>query len=169
MVLTIPVGVPYSALQKIVLPFGRHIWMSVCAILIVVILAIYILKCFKWYNRMDHNPNNANTNPIFDIINIFLGASIARMVLNNYLRCIFAVWMLSTLVLRNAYQGSLFNFLQAQIRTQAVDTIAKIIEYNYTLYATPVISYALSESTPGVRNQLSIVVNFQRWRIINQK
>lgn len=115
MVLTILVGVPYSALQKIVLPFGRYIWMSVCAILIVVIFAIYIIKCFKWYNHMDNNTNTRNSNPIFNIINIFLGASIARMVLNNYVRCILTFWMLTTLVLRNAYQGSLFNFLQAQI------------------------------------------------------
>lgn len=91
---------------------------------------------------------------LLNMTNVFLGGSMTQ-VMNWNARRIFAVWLLSSLILRNAYQGSLFNFLQSQVRQQPVDTIAKIIEFNYSLYVTKATSDVLIERTPKLRTQLS--------------
>lgn len=38
--------------------------------------------------------------------------------------------LFSTLILRNAYQGSLFDHIQSQIEARPVDTLAKVSQYN---------------------------------------
>lgn len=74
----------------------------------------------------------------------------------NSARVAFGIWMFSTLILRNAYQGSLFKHLQSQIQSRPVDTLAKISELNYTLYVIPVIYDIIHANNPNLRKQLSL-------------
>lgn len=61
------------------------------------------------------------------------------------------VWMFSAMILRNAYQGSLFDHLHSQVQSRSMDTLAKITQFNYTLYVTPIIYNILKKTNPNLR------------------
>lgn len=133
----IPIGVPYTALEKIAIPFTVVVW-----ILIVLIFAI-VCHLFKVGQS------------ILDVINIFLGGGVSQEPRAFKPRFILLVWMFGALILRNAYHGALFEILQSQIRYQPVDTTDRIVEYNYTFYVSPVAYDMLYHGIPILRNQLS--------------
>lgn len=139
-----PVSVPYSSLRKIQMPFDVAVWIW---ILIALVVAIF----FTYYRI-----GRSRLTSFFDVINIFLGGPIVQMPDRVSIKFALGMWMLATLVLRNAYQGAMFNFLQAQIRSDAVDTLAKVQSYNYTIYVLPIVFNVLNASMPQLRSQLSI-------------
>lgn len=47
-----------------------------------------------------------------------------------------ATLLFGTLVLRNSYQASLYKFLQTQEPTQLLDTIDKLMQHKYNIYAS---------------------------------
>lgn len=53
----------------------------------------------------------------------------------------------------NAYVGSMFDFLQAQVNERHIDTIEQVVELNYTIYAAPAPYDILYFSKPQVRQQ----------------
>lgn len=139
-----PAGVPYSSFRKIQMPFTAAVWMW---ILVAVAVASLLTV---------HRINRSRLTSWFDVINILLGGPIERVPPHNALKIALAIWMLSTLILRNAYQGAMFNFLQAQIHDDQVDTVEKVVLFNYTVYALPLVFGILNFSAPSLRSQLSI-------------
>lgn len=138
-----PIGEPYSEYAKIILPFEWPIWISICALFIVTILTIYVLE----YVKCPCLPGR-NSSTILNMINIFLGGGVPQIVKRNSARMFLIVWLMSSLILRNAYQGSLFNFLQSQTRIRPEYTLEKIIESDYPVYA---ISEVIFENIPKLR------------------
>lgn len=148
----IPKGMPYATFAKIVMPFSRIVWISILSTVILAILLIILTKNIPFIDwQYDSHPGL-----LLDVLNTLLGGSIVKTPIRNYARVGLAVWLLATLVLRNAYLGSMFKFLQAQILAIPVDTIEKIIEYNYTVYAVPMIYTILYDIEPRLQNQLCI-------------
>lgn len=63
------------------------------------------------------------------------------------------LWLLATFVLRNVYLGALVDLLAGQIDEDPVDTIERVIQYNYTIYCTPATYEMFYRSMPRIRNQ----------------
>lgn len=140
--MVIPASVPYSSLKKIQMPFDTAVWIW--------ILIAFIAALFFTYHRI--NPSRLTS--FFDVINIFLGGPIMQMPQRSIIKFALSVWMLATLVLRNAYHGKMFNFLQAQLYAQPVDTLAKVEHFNYTIFVMPIVYEVLSYNMPQLRPQL---------------
>lgn len=149
-----PVGIPYTSLQKIILPFSLWVWIYILIAFILVLCTIRLMKF-------------PLSRAYINVISIFMGGTIPvnDMPQRNYARLAFAIWMFSTLILRNAYQGSLFEHLQSQIEARPVDTLAKISQYNYSLYVSPFIYNIINASHPNLRKQLSFEVQNKRQSI----
>lgn len=155
----IPKGLQYTSLQRILLPFQSIVWLL---ILVIVLGALKFIMLFTLHFKQSRSflfgPNNYT--PFLNFINIFLGGAITRPPQRNFARTILSIWILGSLILRNSYQGSLFNFLQTQKPIQLVDTINKIAQFNYTLYTMPTVFEMMYEGAPKIRKQLSVIIYF---------
>lgn len=149
-----PMGIPYTSLDKIAMPFTSGVWM---AILIVFFLAVITMVLIKNIVCPSKSASTRHTNKgysalILSIINTLLGGSTVQTPNRHYARLGFIIWLFSTFILRNAYLGSMINFLQAQIYSQPIDTVEKVIRFNYSIYAVPAIHDVLYESSPALRS-----------------
>lgn len=90
---------------------------------------------------------------VFDVLGTFLGHPLTKMAFRNNTIFGMILWLLTTFVLRNVYLGSLFNILAAQVNEDPVDTIARVIQHNYTVYSTPAAYAKLYATVPRIRNQ----------------
>lgn len=139
----LPMGVPYTSLQRISMPFFYAVWIG----LLVTFVVVFIV------HRMIFGQS------FFDEIQIAVGGTINRIPAGIRARLLVASWMLTSLILRNAYQGALFDILQAQIRYQPIETVEDVIRFNYTIYCTVTVCKRLEEGLPHLQKQLSVHAN----------
>lgn len=115
-----PMGVHYTPLEKILLPFSTDVWI----LLIIAVLVVFAID--YWF--FDQS--------LLESVRILLGGEILRMSFSNGSRLILGTWIITLVIVRSAYQGALFDILQAQIQYQPIETIADLARYNRTIYAT---------------------------------
>lgn len=151
-VITHMTQIPFTSIDRLLLPFEPIIWIILVYTLAFTLSVIYtILICCG--DRQSFVFGRANHTPFLNTINILLGGSIMRPPTRNFARTILAFWLLGTLVLRSSYQGALFDNLHSRKSAQTLDTLDKLIECNRTIYATPQIFKILYEVSPHVRNK----------------
>lgn len=71
-----------------------------------------------------------------DFFDYSLGGSIFHIAIpvRNFARTILMIWLLSTLILRNAYQGKLYDNLRGNQRNQPYYSLNSLFESNLRLY-----------------------------------
>lgn len=73
-----------------------------------------------------------NRTPIMNMLNVLIGNVIANRNINYgsyigvFARSLFLLWIFFWLVVRNSYQGSMFDFLQNQREESLYDTTEKV-------------------------------------------
>lgn len=122
-----PIGIRYTALEKILLPFSTDVWIS----LIIAILTVFAIDYWFFGQSM------------FEGVRILLGGEILRLSFTNCCRLILGTWIIALVIVRSAYQGALFDILQSQIRYQPIRTIADVIRFNRTIYCSETICQLL--------------------------
>lgn len=137
----VPIGVPYTSLQKIYLPFSLPVWLW--------LLSAYGIAFLFSLLRMHSSMS------FFNITSIILGGGVGDEPQQFNARFLLLVWMSTTLILRNAYLGVLFDLLTGQVHHQPVDTFARIKQFNYTFYATPYVTSLMRDIFPALQDKLS--------------
>lgn len=135
-VFVIPPGKPYSSLAKLFFPFKSEVW--ICASSTFLAMAIWILAVNRISKEKCYFVVGSNNDaPILNLLSIILGGSMTTHQLprRNFARTILGILLLSTLILRNAYLGNLFNFLQTQRRMEPL--------HNQDIYDSDVTMYVL--------------------------
>lgn len=75
------------------------------------------------------------THPALNVLYAFFGLGQTILPRRSFARFLLMVLILFSLIIRTAYQGKSFEFLQQDMRKKDVQTIAELLEKNYTLYA----------------------------------
>lgn len=151
-VFTIPHGPPYTPLEKLVLPFKPLVWLCVSIVTgVALILIIYLSRCSKKWQ--DFVFGEKNRTPFLNYINITLGGVITHEPVRNFARFILMIWMLSSLVLRGSYTGALFSFIQSQRSAIEIDSLEKLIEYNFSIYSSKQMLRLLEIGSPHLSNK----------------
>lgn len=147
-----PVGLPYSSMARIAMPFSDIVWMCT---LIATLFTFAFLYLSKILNRsIDRRSENWNFSVIFELIESSLGNSMPVKILNTFNRSGLTIWLLGTLVLRHLYLCSLFDLLQMRITERPVDSIERLIQSKFKIYCSPAAYDAISHSIPELREQL---------------
>lgn len=133
----LPISPPYTPLEKIGLPFALAVWIWTFVTL------LFIICCRIFNFGM----------PILDVISTMLGGGVVQEPSTFNPRFVLLIWLSVTLILRTVYHGVLFEILQLQVRGPRIDTLDKIVEYNYTFYASPVAYDMLYHGVPALRPQ----------------
>lgn len=68
------------------------------------------------------------------MLSIYLGNTIHNLSEKNFIRTIFAFWMIGCVVLRNCYQGSLFQLFRTPKLIPSPNTLNDLIDENYRFF-----------------------------------
>ena len=120
-----------NSFEKLLSPLQTSVWLMVLLTFsfgIVVIMTLNIkfkfLRKFVYGERVHH--------PITNLFAALIGSSQPVLPQMNFSRFILMMFMILCLVIRSVYQGSLYKFLQSDGRHKEPQTIAELIEKEYT-------------------------------------
>lgn len=144
----VPPKRPFSSLERLLKPFTIVLWVGTSFILIFSFLTVFILK-FSSNSCKNFVYGKGISYPGLNIINITFGGSLPRTPNRNFARFIMMVFTTGYLVLRNAYQGALFNFITSNNTNVEVETLNDMFERNFTFYVMDISKYFI-EHIPSV-------------------
>lgn len=117
-----------TSYEKFFRPFTVNTWFSICLMFGFSAIFIIILKLTK---RKTRNFIIGTTDtPFFDMISIFLNHPIARPATRTFARTLTIHWILLSLIISAAYQGTLFQYLQG-IDKIPIYTINELVNKGY--------------------------------------
>ncbi|XP_055842727.1 uncharacterized protein LOC129909678 [Episyrphus balteatus] len=115
-VVAIPQGQPLSSFQRLTKPFKYIIWSCLCT-------SVLKVKDFVF--------GPLNTIPFTNLVNVFFGGPVTVL---PFARYILLIWLLYTMVLRNAYSGELYMMLQDSSSTTTLKNVEEMVSKNYTFW-----------------------------------
>lgn len=118
----VPLGRPYTSFEILSKPFQFYVWMS---LVVVFVSAIFIISIV-----FDTTTLRATLN----LISVSLGNAQTRLPRESSARILLMAVLMFTLVMRSLYQGSVFRFMQLDLRHKQVETIDEMIEEGFTFY-----------------------------------
>lgn len=122
----------YSPLTRLTAPFQFRTWIVICLILIASMIVILLTKKLSRKWRHFYIGGRMNRTPILNMWNSVLGMPIANQRITrernfgNFARTLTILWIFIWFIIRNAYQGSLYTYLQGHRLTSPYDTVEKI-------------------------------------------
>lgn len=160
---TAPHGPPISPFVKLALPFQPLVWLCIVIIFAATIAVNIYVSCGS-KQRRDFVLGAKNQHPLLHFINMSLGGVVTQLPIRNFARTIFTIWLIGSLVLRNIYQGALFNLIQSQKPALEFTTLEQLAEHNFTIYASVQTLRILELGSPHLRKKL--VFSFNSNKII---
>lgn len=95
------------------------------------VLVIFVVKCRS--RRIQNFVFGRNVNfPMLNMVNIMFGGALNILPRRNFARFLLGMFMLYTIVIRNAYTGTLFRFLQTSASNRDIISINQLIKGNYS-------------------------------------
>lgn len=162
LIVVVPIGEPYSSLEKLLKPFGVFTWQVVITFLVSAIVFISYVKIKTRASiRSFIFGRNANSE-YFNTFVAFLGQNIPdqRVPLRNFARTLFCIFMLYGLVIRSSYSGALFKFLKTDnIRKPHAKSIDEMVERNFKFYMQIPTEYLVREFTKVYKQRVVIRPN----------
>lgn len=123
-------GQSLTSFQRFHKPFQSEIWFFISLTFVISIVVISIIKCQKREVRNFVFGRNVK-NPILNMTNVLLGGPMIILPKQNFARFLLTLFLIYTLVIRNAYTGALFRFLQLDARNEKVKNMDEMLKQNY--------------------------------------
>jgi hypothetical protein len=130
-------GKMLSDFEKLLQPFDSTVWLMLLAIFVTAISVTIFLNAKKLQKYQSFVYGSDIKYPLNSILVAALGGSHHKLPKRNFSRFLLMMFLVLCLVLRNAYQGSLYKFLQSEERKKTADTIDDIVEQEYEFYISP--------------------------------
>lgn len=149
----IPPGKPYTSLEKLFFPFDTIIWAYTSVLFAVAIFVIIWTKLIA-KRRREFLIGRQNDAPFLNMINVCFGGVMNLMPKRNFARTMLLIWILSSMIIRNAYQGTLFSFLRGEQRNRPLYTLHDIFEgSNVRIYVWRARFQELYDNVPIIRHR----------------
>lgn len=139
----VPRGKQFTAFQKLFMPFRYIIWTCLISLFAIGLCAIVALR-FDLQRRV-FVVGAQNPTPYLNMIAVFLGVSMTVLPRRNFARFLLTVWMMGCIVLRNAYQGSMFQFMSNSKSAPVVNSLDDMLANNYSLLVRKELFYLFDQ------------------------
>lgn len=119
-------------LTRLLAPFQTSVWISILLLMAVAIFLILLTKQLSPRHRHFIIGGRVNRTPILNMINSLMGNVISNRQMTHwtyfgtFARTLTMLWLFFWLVVRNSYQGSLYEFLQSQRIESPFETVEKV-------------------------------------------
>lgn len=131
-----PPGFEFNAYEKLILPFDEDTWFWI-GITFASAFALIIVMRFARTEVRDFLFGTNVSTPALNVLAAFFGCSQIVCPGRNFARFLLMAFILFSLVIRTAYQGKMFEFLQKEIRKPTVDSLEEMLDDNFTFWVRP--------------------------------
>lgn len=129
----VPPGEDYTEYEKLFLPFDVWVWYLIVFTFAVSFTTIFILNFTKPGVKYFVYGKNVQT-PSLNVTMIFFGISQIVVPARNFARYLVMVFIMYCLIIRTAYQGKMFEFMQKNMTQAGVQSVDELIDRNFTLH-----------------------------------
>lgn len=120
-------GIRLSPVENLYMPFDFETWISLFSSFAVGIFSITVVKmCSSKVMAFVFGRNNDD--PILNMAQIFFGIGLVKISGQDFARYLFMMFTLFCLVMRNAYQGKMFEFITGDLRHPKAETVQDIFD-----------------------------------------
>lgn len=131
--IAIPPGEEFNGYEKMVLPFDVWTWIWIGITFAIAFSIIFALR-FTRSSVSSFVIGRGTLTPVLNLVRAFFGISQIVCPERSFARYLLMMFILFSLVIRTAYQGVMFEFLQKEMRKPTVTTIDEAIDQNFTFY-----------------------------------
>lgn len=131
--ITMPPGEELNGYERMILPFDEPTWMWIGITFGSAFATIFVLR-FMRPEFVNFVIGKSIASPALNVLRAFFGVSQIICPRRNFARFLLMMLILFSLIVRTAYQGKMFEFLQKELRKPTVKTIDEMIENNFTFY-----------------------------------
>lgn len=115
----------FTPMEKMVKPFDNHTWIATSATFVAGFILCFVMSFMPQFMKKFvfghvHSPS-------LSILQIFFGIGVVNEPGRNFARFMFVMFTILCLILRTAYQGKMFDFLQYDVRQPDADSIQEIV------------------------------------------
>lgn len=136
LIMAVPIGKPFTAAEKLLMPFKIFVWIFVVMVLLIGLITIFLLRKAS-QSTQKFIMGSRTTTPIFNLVNLFLGGSLSSIQIpgRNFARTLVCIFILYGLVIRSAYTGALFRFIQSDsTRHNRINSIEELDQNDMKVY-----------------------------------
>lgn len=120
-------GLRFTPTEKLILPFDGATWIALASTLIISIVATYLMTLMSTEIQV-FIFGFRTKNQILTIIQSFFGVGVITVPGGNISRFIFMIYTLAFLVVRNAYQGKMFEFVTSNVTQSTAKTVQDLFD-----------------------------------------
>lgn len=149
-------GVTISIFERLYMPFELEVWYGVLAFLLI---GFFLIAAIERRSKVVRNFvfGRQVKFPTLQMINILLGGVMNRTPTRNFARTMLALYLFYSLVLRSAYTEALYRFLRNNDRSQKVQTMADMLEQNYTFLVPEILKEDFIAPFPDIMNRTTFL------------
>ncbi|XP_055611579.1 uncharacterized protein LOC129758137 [Uranotaenia lowii] len=147
-VFAVPSGRAYTSFEKLFLPFRWNTWYAIFSLLLVAVLTIILIN-IQSLETLDFIYGRSIRAPISNLFNVLFGGPLVKCPQLTFARTLLGLWLLYSLVIRAAYQCSLYKYLQVPKNFSAPLTIEAMLEAGLYFYMVDLATEFFS-NTPEV-------------------
>lgn len=133
LVFLVPSGELYGFFEKILQPFEAVVWVFLLSTLLTALAVLFLLD-WKLESIRPFFHEDGTGNPTMNFLAAILGLGQSNLPNRNSPRIILMTFLVFCLILRNVYQGVLFDLMQSDGRHTEVRTIQELVDKNYTIF-----------------------------------
>lgn len=134
--MAVPPSELYSEYEKLKMPFDNYVWALITLTFLASFATILILYRVNRSIRQFVIGSNIRT-PSLNIAQIFFGIAQVAVPRRNFARFLSMSFILYSLIIRTAWQGKMFEFMQKNLMKPELQTVEEMIEKGYTFYMEP--------------------------------
>ncbi|CRK91814.1 CLUMA_CG005439, isoform A [Clunio marinus] len=129
----VPPRESYTSFEKLLLAFDKPVWSLIIITFALAFIVIIILRFCPRFIREFVIGRNVKE-PALNVIIAFFGLGQTILPRRNFARFLLIMFILYSLIIRTAYQGKSFEFLQKDMKRKGVQTVKDLFDKNYTIY-----------------------------------
>lgn len=133
MIFRVTRGSTFSPMEKLIKPFDFPTWTLSFVTFVVGFFVIFLISQLPKIIQ-DFVFGESVQFPSYNLVQIFFGIGLTILPDRNFSRFIFLMFTILCLVLRTAYQGKMYDFLQYNIRHTHAESIQEIIDREIPVY-----------------------------------
>lgn len=153
LIFAIPSGKPYTSLEKLFFPFYKSVWFNLILLFTSATMIITWMK-FLTKKKREFLIGKQNSSPFFNMIVVCFGGVMNPIPTRNFARTALLNWIVFAMIVRNAYQGTLFGFLNGEQRHRPLYTLTDIFEKsNVDIYLWTARFQEIYDAVPLIRKR----------------
>ncbi|CRK91817.1 CLUMA_CG005442, isoform A [Clunio marinus] len=129
----VPPRESYTSFEKLLLAFDKPVWSLIIITFALAFIVIIILRFCPRFIREFVIGRNVKE-PALNVLIAFFGVGQTILPRRNFARILLIMFILYSLIIRTAYQGKSFEFLQKDMKRKGVQTVKDLFDKNYTIY-----------------------------------